>query len=97
MGNLHSHGSQYFDLSAAIDLTHGFSLVPHVGHQSIPGQADHLGDYTDWSLTLGKDFGNGLSTTLAVTGTDAKRAFYTDTNGRFLGKTAVEVGVKYSF
>ena len=51
MGNLHSHGSQYFDLSASIDLTHGFSLVPHVGHQSIPGQVDNLGDYTDWSLT----------------------------------------------
>ena len=97
MGNLHSHGSQYFDLSASIDLTNGFSLVPHVGHQSIPGQVDDLGDYTDWSLTLAKDFGNGLSTTLAATGTDAKRGFYTDTNGRFLGKTAVEVGVKYSF
>lgn len=97
MGNLHSHGSQYFDLSAAIDLTNGFSLVPHVGHQSIAGQVDDLGDYTDWSLTLGKDFGNGFSATLAATGTDARRVFYTDTNGRFLGKDAVEVGVKYSF
>ncbi|MFL6696649.1 MAG: TorF family putative porin [Vitreoscilla sp.] len=97
MGNLHSHGSQYFDLSAAIDLTNGFLLVPHVGHQSIPGQAGDLGDYTDWSLTLSKDFGNGLAATLAATGTDAKRIFYTDTNGRFLGKNAVEVGVKYSF
>jgi uncharacterized protein (TIGR02001 family) len=97
MGNLHSHGSQYFDLSASIDLTNGFSLVPHVGHQSIPGQTDNLGDYTDWSLTLSKDFGNGLSATLAATGTDAKRSFYTDTDGRYLGKNAVEVGVKYSF
>jgi len=97
MGNLHSEGSQYFDLSATIDLTHGFSLVPHVGHQSIPGQAGDLGDYTDWALTLGKDFGNGITATLAATGTDASRVFYTDTNGRFLGKDAVEVGVKYSF
>jgi uncharacterized protein (TIGR02001 family) len=99
MGNLHSHGSQYFDLSAAIDLTNGFSLVPHVGHQSIPGQVDVGldGNYTDESLTLAKDFGNGLSATLAATATNAKRSFYTDTNGRFLGKNAVEVGVKYSF
>jgi uncharacterized protein (TIGR02001 family) len=99
MGNLHSHGSQYFDLSATIDLTNGFSLVPHVGHQSIPGQASVGldGNYTDESLTLAKDFGNGLSATLAATATDAKRSFYTDTHGRFLGKNAVEVGVKYSF
>ena len=97
MGNLHSHGSQYFDLSASFDLTNGFSLVPHVGHQSMPGQVDNLGAYVDWSLTLSKDFGNGVVATLAATGTDAKRVFYTDTNGRFLGKSAVEAGVKYSF
>lgn len=97
MGNLHSHGSQYFDLSASFDLGNSFALVPHVGHQSIPGQADDLGDYTDYSLTLSKDFGNGWSATLAGTGTDAKRAFYTDTNGRFLGKRAVELGAKYTF
>ena len=96
MGNLNSAGSQYFDLSAAIDLTNGFTLVPHVGHQSIPGQ-DGMGDYTDWSLTLSKDFGNGRSATLAATATDGKKVFYTDTAGRFVGKTAVEAGVKYSF
>ena len=97
LGSLDSKGSQYFDLSATVDLGNGFSLVPHVGHQSIAHQADDLGDYTDFSLTLTKDFGNGLAATIAATTTDAKRVFYTDTNGRFLGKSAVEVGLKYSF
>ena len=97
LGNLSSTGSQYFDLSAAIDLTNGFTLVPHIGHQSIPNQAGSLGDYSDASLTLSKDFGNGLVATGAVTGTDAKKVFYTDTNGRFLGKTALVLGLKYTF
>ena len=38
LGNVHSSGSQYFDLSAAVDLTNGYTLTPHVGRQIIPNQ-----------------------------------------------------------
>ena len=96
LGNLNSSGSQYFDLSAAIDLTNGFTLTPHIGRQLIPNQALH-GDYSDIALTLSKDFGNGLVATVAALTTNADRTFYTDTRGRYLGNGTVTVGLKYSF
>jgi uncharacterized protein (TIGR02001 family) len=96
LGNLNSHGSQYFDLSAGFDLTHGFTLTPHVGHQLIPNQSLPA-NYTDFSLTLAKDMGNGLVLTAAAIGTNASRSFYTDLNGRYLGRDTLMVGAKYTF
>ena len=99
LGFLNSSGSNYIDLSATFDLGGGFSLTPHVGRQVVKGVAGNLGDYSDFALTLGKDFGNGLSATLAVYGTDANQAFYANTNGNtnFIGKSGAALGLKYSF
>lgn len=99
LGNLNSSGSEYFDLSAAIDLTNGYTLTPHVGHQQIPNQTlpNASPNYSDYSLTLAKDFGNGLVATLAAMKTNADRTFYTDTKGSYLAKNAVTAGLKYSF
>lgn len=102
LGNLNSNASRYWDLSANFDLGSGFTLTPHVGRQTIPNQnsASTTGtaaDYTDYALTLAKDFGNGLTGTAAYMSTDAKEDFYTDANGKFLGKSVFLVGVKYSF
>lgn len=97
VANANSSGSQYFEVAANFDLGSGFSLTPHVGRQTIPNQTNNSGDYTDYSLTLTKDFGNGLTASIAAIGTNAKDAFYKV--GRFdnLGKDAVVVGLKYSF
>ena len=97
IANPNSSGSAYFEVAANFDLGSGFTLTPHVGHQSIPNVVNNAGDYTDYSLTLAKDFGNGLSATLAAVDTNADKPFYTDTQGKFLGKSALVVGVKYSF
>lgn len=96
LGNVDSSGSQYFDLSAAIDLTNGFTLTPHVGRQLIPNQPGKA-SYSDVALTLGKDFGKGLTGTIAALATDADRTFYTDTRGRYIANSTVTVGLKYSF
>jgi uncharacterized protein (TIGR02001 family) len=96
LGNLKSSGSQYFDLSAAIDLGDGMTFTPHIGRQLIPNQ-NNLGNYSDVSLTVSKDFGSGLVASVAAVATNANKAFYTDTNSRFLGKSGLVVGVKYSF
>ena len=96
IANPNSSGSAYLEAAAAFDLGNGFSLTPHVGRQTIPNQGGN-GDYTDFSLTLGKDFGNGLSASLAAYTTDAKDAFYKVGTFDNLGKNAVTVGVKYTF
>ena len=90
-----SKNSYYVDLSVTLDLGEGYSLVPHVGYQSVKNNATF--SYTDYSLTLGKDLGNGLSATAAVVGTDADKALYVTPSGKFTGKTGVVVGLKYAF
>lgn len=106
LGNLNSNGSRYWDLSATFDLGSGMTLVPHVGIQTVPNQSlgtkiGNAANYTDYALTLNKDFGKGLSGLLSVVGTDAKEnEFYQATqNGanRFLAKSGALVGVKYTF
>jgi uncharacterized protein (TIGR02001 family) len=97
IANANSKGSQYLEVAAAFDLGNGFSLTPRVGRQWIPNVAGDIGNYTDYGLTLGKDFGNGLSASVAAVGTNASKTFYTDTKGKFLGKDALVVGLKYSF
>ncbi len=94
-GTPDSKNSYYFDLSAAIDLGNGFTLVPHIGHQMVNNKTV-LGTYTDYALTLSKDLGNGLTASVAVVGTDADQEFY-KLNGKFNGKNGVTVGLKYAF
>jgi uncharacterized protein (TIGR02001 family) len=110
VGTGNSSGSQYFDLSANFDLGNGFTLTPHIGRQTVPNQNStnaiapfqvingSAANYTDYSLTVAKDFGNGLALSAALIGTDTKKgAFYRDSNGKDLGKSTLMVGLKYSF
>ena len=53
--------------------------------------------YTDYSLTLGKDLGNGLALSAALVGTDADKTGYVTPAGKFTGKTALVLGAKFTF
>ncbi|MDE2082042.1 MAG: TorF family putative porin [Burkholderiales bacterium] len=99
-----SKNSGYLDLSANFDLGSGFSLTPHIGHQSIAHNGAY--SYTDFSLTLGKDFGNGFSVSAAAIGTDNKKVggidayYYQNADGsgfKSLQKATLVVGAKYTF
>jgi uncharacterized protein (TIGR02001 family) len=97
-----SKGSQYYDLSANFDLGSGFTLTPDIGYQNVAGSyAKNLGlpsySYGAYSVTLGKDFGKGLSASLQVVATDADKTDYVTSGGKFTGRTGVVAGVKYSF
>jgi uncharacterized protein (TIGR02001 family) len=85
-----SKNSGYFDLSATFDVA-GFSVVPHVGYTKVNNYSDL--DYTDYSLTVAKDF-SGFLVSAAVVGADLKA--YAP-NGKRLDKTGLVVGVKYNF
>ena len=93
-----SKGSYYLDLSAGFDVGGGFTLTPHLGYQKVENIAN--ADYTDYSLTLSKDF-NGIVPSIAIVGTDADKSFYAPgpaaNSSKFLGRTGVVLGVKYSF
>ena len=90
-----SKNSGYLDISATFDMGNGWSVVPHVGHQKVKNFSP--ASYTDYSLTVAKDFGNGFSASGAVVGTDADRSVYFTPAGKFTGKTGVVLGAKYSF
>jgi uncharacterized protein (TIGR02001 family) len=93
-GNVDSKNSNYLDLSAAIDLGNGFALTPHVGRQVIKNSTNL--SYTDYSVTLGKDLGKGLSASLMVVGTNADKTGYSLKN-KFNGKEGIVAGLKYTF
>jgi uncharacterized protein (TIGR02001 family) len=111
LGNKNSSGAKYYDLALNFDLGSGMTFVPHIGFQTIPGTlsngytTSNAGDYTDYSLTLNKDFGNGWSASLAYVGTNAQQGGFYQTNAlnnpesvnRFLGSNTGVVGVKYTF
>jgi len=95
-GSLNTNGSDYYDLSANFDMGNGITFTPHAGRQSI-NKAGY--SYSDYSATLAKDMGDGLSLTLAYVTTSAKNntnyvSNYTSYNA---AKDAVVVGLKYGF
>ena len=90
-----SKGSGYLDLSASFDLGNGYSVAPHAGHQKVRNNS--ASSYTDYALTLGKDFGNGFSASVAAVGTDAERSLYVTPAGRFTGRSGLVLGARYAF
>lgn len=97
VANAASKGSQYLEVAANFALGKGLTLTPRIGRQTIPNVLNNAGDYTDYALTLGKDFGNGLSATVAAIGSNAKDSFYRVAPLDNLGKNALVAGLKYSF
>ena len=69
--------------------------VKGFGRQTIPNNG--TGDYTDFSLALGKDFGGGLTGSVVAYSTDTKDSFYKVTGFDNLGKSGLSVGIKYAF
>jgi uncharacterized protein (TIGR02001 family) len=90
-----SKNSYYVDASASFDVGNGFSVVPHIGYQKVKNNDDF--SYTDYAVTLGKDFGNGFSASAAIVATDVDHLHYVSPAGKSLGKTALVLGAKYTF
>jgi uncharacterized protein (TIGR02001 family) len=93
-GNINSKGSKYLDLSATFDLGDGWTLTPHVGRQLVNNSPTY--HYTDYSLTVAKDLGKGLTASLMAVDTNAQVTPYT-WGPKYVGKSGVVAGIKYSF
>jgi uncharacterized protein (TIGR02001 family) len=91
-----SENSYYVDLNATFETGFwGLTVTPHIGHQSVNNNSAF--SYTDWSLGLGKDFGNGFSASLAYVDTDTDVYRGPAPESKDLGKSTVVLGVKYTF
>lgn len=114
-GNADSKNSGYLDLAATFDLGNGWSVAPHIGRQRVTGNpsatfSNGVYSYTDYSLAVNKDFGNGLVLTGTAVGTNAQKSsagvpYYAapdgagvaSSNSRNLGKDGLIIAAKYSF
>jgi hypothetical protein len=95
-GNLNSKISDYLEVAANYDMGGGITLTPHLGRQIVAGNGNQ--SYTDGSLTVAKDMGNGLTATAAAIVTNAKStAFNSNSTSYAAGKSAVVLGLKYGF
>jgi uncharacterized protein (TIGR02001 family) len=74
-GYTDSKGSGYLDASANFELMSGLTLGLHAGHQKIKNASNF--SYTDYKVSLTKDFGGGLSVAGAFMDTNANNDLYT--------------------
>jgi uncharacterized protein (TIGR02001 family) len=98
-GYIDSKGSGYFDLSANFEVIPSWTVTPHVGRQTVNFTAQGVNaSYNDMSLTVTKDFGKGLTTSLSYHGTNAEGGIYSSSfDGKYLGDRGAVIGIKYTF
>ncbi|WP_426336433.1 TorF family putative porin [Pseudoduganella sp. R-31] len=90
-----SKNSGYLDLGANVDAGAGYTINLHAGHQRVKNNG--VADYSDWKLGVSKDLGIA-SVQLAAVGTNAGKAAYASpANGKFLGKSALQLTVSRTF
>ena len=93
-----SKGSGYLDTGLNLELAEGLTLTPHLGYQKVKGSSNY--SYTDYSLTLAKDF-SGVVVSAAIVGTSTTKIAgapaYASPKGKDLGRNAIVLGVKLNF
>ncbi|MCC2954388.1 TorF family putative porin [Massilia sp. IC2-477] len=90
-GFVDSKGSGYLDMGASIDAGDGLTVQLHAGRQRVENNG--AASYTDWKIGAARAYGPA-TVTLAVIGTNAgKIAYASPANGKFLGKSALQLTV----
>ena len=108
-GYVKSSGSYYPDLTVNYDTgVWGLALNGHVGYQYIAGTTpgytydnSKYFSYTDWKAGVTKDFGGGLSASLAYVGTNAATIggtySYTNPQGKNTGRSGGLISLTKTF
>ena len=99
LGTVTPVASQYLDLSANFNLGNGYSLSPRLGRQDIPTSTPTPTPFgfTDYSLTLGKSFANGLAVSVTALGTNAGQSLFLVPGNDFTSRIGLAAGLKYAF
>ncbi|AMP06029.1 hypothetical protein GN109_12885 [Collimonas pratensis] len=93
-GFANSKNSGYLDIGANIDVTNGYTVNLHAGHQTVKNNS--ASSYNDWKVGLTKDFGF-LSGSVALIGTDTKSYVGPSPDRKDLGKTALVISATKTF
>ncbi len=94
-GFVDSKNSGYLDLSVNPELVKDVTLNLHAGRQRVANNG--AASYTDWKVGVSHDFGV-LTGALAYIGTNAgKVAYASPVNGKFLGKSALQLTISKTF
>jgi uncharacterized protein (TIGR02001 family) len=91
-GTADSKGSGYLDIGANIDITEGFILNLHAGHQRVKNNSQF--SYDDFKIGVTKDFGFANVSLAAI---KANTSSYLSPSGRNLGKTGVVLSASKTF
>jgi len=91
-GTADSKGSGYLDIGANIDITEGFILNLHAGHQRVKNNSQY--SYDDFKIGVTKDFGFANVSLAAI---KANTSSYLSPSGRNLGKTGVVLSASKTF
>jgi len=94
-GFVDSKNSGYLDLAANPDLGNGIVLNLHAGRQRVANNG--AASYTDYKIGATHDFGI-VTGAIAWIGTNAgKVAYASPANGKFLGKSALQLTISKTF
>jgi uncharacterized protein (TIGR02001 family) len=89
-----SKNSGYLDVGANVDISNGFTLNLHAGHQTVANNSSF--SYSDWKLGVTKDFGV-VSLAVAAVGTNTSNYVGPGPSFQNLGKTSLVVSVSKVF
>ena len=104
-GTPNSTGSNYTDLTVNYDTgIWGLALNAHAGYQYVAGNLadgsvsnNSIFSYADWKLGVTKDFGYGLTASMAYVGTNAKNYAYINPKGTNLGRDGFLISLTKTF
>jgi uncharacterized protein (TIGR02001 family) len=94
-GYMDSKNSGYLDFSANLEAGQGYTINLHAGHQKV--RHTSVADYSDWKVGVTRDLGCA-SLQLAAVGANASKAAYASpANGKFLGRSALQLTLGKTF
>lgn len=89
-----SKGSGYLDIGGNFDVSDGYTINVHAGHQTVSNSSNL--SYTDWKLGVTKDFGV-VTGALAVIGTNTNSYVGPAPDFKNLGKTSLVLSISKTF